>query len=72
MLAPVSASISTPVRWCTATSQRITRSSPAGSIVTRHFSMASGWQNGMSSCVRFAAIVPATIAVANTGPLAVA
>src|SRR5687768_16019384 len=34
--------------------------------------MPSGWQNGISSCVRFAAIVPATIAVWKIGPLAVA
>src|SRR5262245_27736377 len=32
----------------------------------------SGWQKGMSSCVRFAAIVPATIAVWRTWPLTVA
>src|SRR5687768_13982484 len=32
----------------------------------------SGWQNGMSSWVRLAAIVPATIAVAKMGPFAVA
>ena len=46
-------------------------SRPAGAISMSQRSRPSGWQNGMSSCVRFAAIVPATIAVWNTGPFAV-
>ena len=36
----------------------------------RQFSMPSGWQNGISSWVRFAPMTPATMAVSNTGPLA--
>src|SRR4051812_5781184 len=34
-------------------------------------SSGSGWQNGMISCVFFAAMTPATIAVSNTGPFLV-
>src|SRR5687767_259162 len=70
--APVSASISTPVRWWTAvTHSTMSASELAGAIAMSQRSRPSGWQNGMSSCVRFAAIVPATIAVWNTGPFAV-
>src|SRR5882672_2275209 len=35
---------------------------------TAQRSSARGWQNGMSSCVRLAAMTPATMAVSNTGP----
>src|SRR5688572_14810615 len=70
--APVSASISTPVRWWAAVVHSTESASPpAGAIAMSQRSRPSGWQNGMSSCVRFAAIVPATIAVWITGPLAV-
>ena len=34
-------------------------------------SIGTGWQKGMSSAVRLAAITPAMMAVSNTGPLAV-
>src|SRR5579875_3748251 len=40
----------------------------AGSISTVQRSIGSGWQKGMSSCVRFAAITPAMMAVSKTGP----
>src|SRR5579883_1276840 len=68
-VAPVSASISTPVLWRTATSQRIA-SSVAETNVTPNSqcSIASGWQNGMSSWVRLTASVPAMIAVSTIGP----
>src|SRR5271165_2121920 len=70
MLAPVRASISTPVLWCTVTAQRITAASPTSSMTILQLSSPSGWQNGMSSCVRFAPMTPATIAVSKTGPFA--
>src|SRR5690349_9860327 len=35
---------------------------------TEQRSSASGWQKGIHSCVFFAAMTPATIAVSNTGP----
>src|SRR6185503_18098934 len=41
-------------------------------MVMSQRSRPSGWQNGINSCVRLAAIVPATIAVWNTGPFDVA
>ena len=68
MLAPVSASISTPVLWCTLTVQRITAASPSMPMVIWQFSMPSGWQKGMSSWVRLAPMTPATMAVSNIGP----
>jgi hypothetical protein len=49
--------------WCTDTVQRTIASSPSMSTASLQLSMPSGWQKGMSSCVRFAAIVPAMIAV---------
>src|SRR6202050_845493 len=69
-LAPVRASISTPVLWRTSTRQRTTITGLPGAkpISIRHCSSASGWQNGISSEVRLAAMTPATIAVSNTGP----
>ena len=70
MLAPVSASISTPVLLVTVAVQRMTASSPCMSIWTLQFSSPRGWQNGISSCVRLAAITPAMMAVWNTGPFA--
>src|SRR6202034_2757001 len=72
-LAPVSASISTPVLWRTSTRQRTTMTVLPGAkpISMRHCSSASGWQNGISSAVRLAAMTPATIAVSNTGPFLV-
>ena len=68
IVAPVKASISTPVLLVTEAVHAITASSPSISIVTLQFSNPSGWQNGISSCVRFAAMTPATMAVSNTGP----
>src|SRR5687768_4221436 len=38
------------------------------SISMPQLSSGSGWQKGISSCVRFAAMTPATMAVSNTGP----
>src|SRR5580765_463512 len=68
-VAPVSASISTPVLCDTATSHRIDSSvGVANSIVKAQRSIASGWQKGISSWVRFAASVPAIIAVSTIGP----
>ena len=40
------------------------------SIAMRQPSIGSGWQNGISSCVRLTAIVPAMIAVSTMPPLA--
>ena len=40
----------------------------ASAMSTEQRSSASGWQNGMISCVRLAAMTPATMAVSNTGP----
>src|SRR5580692_7041065 len=37
-------------------------------MVMRQFSIPSGWQNGISSWVRFAPMTPAMMAVSNTGP----
>jgi len=71
MLAPVSASISTPVRWMLRTAHSIRSAlSVSHSIDTRQPSIGSGWQNGISSCVRFTAMVAAMIAVSTTGPFA--
>ena len=47
----------------------MTAVSSINSMVMRQFSIPSGWQNGISSCVRFAPMTPATMAVSNTGPL---
>src|ERR1700733_12603129 len=68
-LAPVSASISTPVLWCTETVQRITAEFPSSSMAIKQLSIPSGWQKGMSSWVRFAPMTPATMAVSKIGPL---
>jgi hypothetical protein len=38
--------------------------------VMSQLSMGRGWQKGIKSDVRLTAMVPATTAVANTGPLA--
>src|SRR5882724_303435 len=67
--APVRASISTPVRWWTDTWHVMTISPlRVSSISIAQLSMGSGWQKGMRSCVRLAAMTPDTIAVSNTGP----
>src|SRR5215510_6915701 len=70
--APISASISTPVLWCTATLHTIL-TVPRGpsAMSTLQRSSASGWQNGMISWVFLAAMTPATMAVSNTGPFLV-
>lgn len=68
-LAPVRASISTPVLALVRQVQRIlTVVLLMGSILNLHFSIGRGWQKGMRSEVFLAAIVPAIIAVWNTGP----
>src|SRR5690606_30884167 len=70
-VAPVSASISTPVRWVVFTAHSIRSSrSPCQSMPMRTPSMGSGWQNGISSWVRLAAMVPATTAVSTMPPFA--
>src|SRR6478736_1802866 len=71
MLAPASASISTPVRCSTATSH--TTRSPPRRVATAIFTLVSGsgWQKGISSWVRLAASTPAMMAVSNTGPFLV-
>src|SRR3984893_1604315 len=67
--APVRASISTPVRWCTDTWHVMTISPlRLSSISIAHLSMGRGWQKGMRSCVRLAAMTPEMMAVSNTGP----
>src|SRR5882724_9197799 len=67
--APVRASISTPVRWCTDTWHVMTISPlRVSSISIAHLSMGRGWQKGMRSWVRLAAMTPEMIAVSNTGP----
>ena len=38
-------------------------------MAIRQFSIPSGWQNGISSWVRFAPMTPATMAVSKIGPL---
>ncbi len=67
-LAPVSASISTPVLCVTATAQVMRRPPRALATSIFTFDSGNGWQNGISSCVRLAASTPAMIAVSNTGP----
>src|SRR5258705_697275 len=46
----------------------MTSSFPSGSMSIWQFSMPSGWQNGIRSCVRFAAMTPAMTAVSMIGP----
>ena len=67
--AAVSASISTPVAPFVSTVARIRTPSPTGSNSTLACVSASGWQSGMRSLVRLAAMMPATRATANTSPL---
>src|SRR5690606_2161659 len=70
-VAPVRASISTPVR-CTVFTVHSIRSSrsPCQSIASFTPSIGSGWQNGISSWVRLTAMVPAITAVSTIPPLA--
>mmetsp|Transcript_12341 Transcript_12341/g.22421 ORF Transcript_12341/g.22421 Transcript_12341/m.22421 type:complete len:235 (-) Transcript_12341:20-724(-) len=70
-VAPVSASISTPVLPLSPQKQSMTMSFATVLIVMSHFSINRGWQKGISSAVRLTARVPAIIAVAKTGPLGV-
>src|SRR4051794_16145364 len=66
----VSASISTPVGPVTFTVARTMQpgSLPSGSISSVTFDSASGWQSGISSDVRLAAMMPAMRAVPSTSP----
>src|SRR6478736_3535710 len=66
----VSASISTPVGPVTFTLARTRQpgSVASGSISTVTFDSASGWQSGISSAVRLAAMMPAMRAVPSTSP----
>src|SRR4051812_21704536 len=66
----VSASISTPVGPVTFTLARTRQpgSFASGSISTVTFDSASGWQSGISSAVRLAAMMPAMRAVPSTSP----
>src|SRR5277367_102269 len=68
-VAPIKASISTPVLWWVSTRHR-TRSvrAPSATILTLQCSSGSGWQNGMIEAVFLAAMTPAMIAASNTGP----
>ena len=68
----VSASISTPVRPVVRTSAVTARpgSDSSGSTLTATAVSGSGWQSGMRSPVRFAAIVPASSAIRATSPFA--
>src|SRR3954463_12082885 len=66
----VSASISTPVGPVTFTLARTRQpgSVASGSISTVTFDSARGWQSGISSAVRLAAMMPAMRAVPSTSP----
>src|ERR1700733_6277593 len=66
----VSASISTPVGPVTLTAARTTQpgSLASGVMSSVTFERASGWHSGISSEVRFAAMMPATRAVPSTSP----
>src|SRR5947209_3994595 len=70
MEAAVSASISTPV--CPDTFASLVTRTPgrlsSASRSTLIFMRDSGWQSGISSCVFFAAMMPAMRATANTSP----
>src|SRR5262245_27310797 len=67
----VNASISTPVLPATATLAVTATALRAGSAssVTAILEIDSGWQSGMSSWVRLAAMMPAIRAAASTSPL---
>ena len=67
-MAPVKASISTPVRACVRTVQ--TTFTPRGLIANSTPTASSGktWQSGISPAVCFAAWIPATRATASTSP----
>src|SRR5690606_18924839 len=68
-VARVSASISTPVRCVVLTAHSIFKAlSPSQAIPKRQPSIGKGWQKGISSWVRFAARVPAMIAVSTMPP----
>src|SRR5499426_403536 len=66
----VSASISTPVWPVTFTVARTTRpgSLGSGSMSTAMLETGRGWQSGISSCVRFAAMMAAMRAAPSTSP----
>src|SRR5262245_858757 len=66
----VRASISTPVWPVTFTVARTTRPGNlrSGSISTAMLETERGWQSGISSCVRFAAMMPAMRAAPSTSP----
>src|SRR6266436_1532676 len=66
----VSASISTPVGPVTLTLARTLKpgSLRSGSMSTAMFETGRGWQSGINSCVRFAAMMPAMRAAPSTSP----
>ena len=67
--AAVSASISTPV--CAVVSADATISTPSSRTCERRpptCESGSGWQSGISSAVRFAAMIPASCAVVSASP----
>src|ERR1700694_284320 len=68
--AAVRASISTPVRPVTRAVARIRPPSSTSSKSTATLVIGSGWQSGMSSAVRLAAMIPATRATPRASPLA--
>ena len=68
----VSASISTPV-FAVVRTVAVISIAPRASSGSSETSMpvsGSGWQSGISSCVRFAAMMPAICAVVSTSPFA--
>ena len=69
-LTAVSASISTPVWPLTRTVASISTPAPSsdGTRSTEMPLTGSGWHSGISSWVRFAAMIPAMRAVASTSP----
>src|SRR5262244_3137175 len=66
----VSASISTPVGPVTLTLARTLKPGglPSASMSTAMFETGRGWQRGINSCVRFAAMMPAMRAAPSTSP----
>ena len=66
--AAVSASISTPVCAVVSADATISTELSRTSSVTSTWESCSGWQSGISSLVRLAAMIPATCAVASASP----
>src|SRR5699024_216114 len=69
-LTAVRASISTPVSPAHRASARMRTASSSTEKAMSRPVRATGWHMGISSCVRLAAMIPATWATASTSPLA--